>query len=485
MTTPYAAMHARTRAGDLAGAARDALADPGIAARVHRATSHAVHGRLQRAAEDPRWEALRDRAQQIKRHTLAHLDRYLAQFVERATAAGATVHVAETAAEARDLIVRLVRETGAMAAVKGKSMTAEEIELNPALEAAGIRPVEGDLGEVIIQLAGESPSHITAPAIHRSCRDVARIFADAGVIDRVPAALAGDGPQPDDVVAREARGLSLAARHYLRESFLQCQVGITGANFLVADTGTVVLVENEGNIRFATCARQRHIALAGIEKVIPRMEDLGTFLSLLAPSSTAQRQTAYVSLISKPLADLHIVLLDNGRVNTLATGERGDVLTCIRCGACLNACPVYRNVSGHAYGGPYPGPIGKILLPALGSDGRTRFGALPWFSSLCGACGDACPVRIPIPQRIVEWRAQLHREGATGAGRRLAMRGFAWAVRRPWAFRLAAWAYRRLRWLARWTPAGRRWLRTRDLPPAPAESFRAWWRRHQRERRDG
>ncbi|MHC5018624.1 MAG: LUD domain-containing protein [Planctomycetota bacterium] len=468
-------IHQRGFRGDLTGATETAVAHPGTASRVHRATAHAFSGRLQRAAEDPRWEALRARAAQLKRHTLANLDRYLEQFAAQVTAAGGQVHVAADAAEACAIITGLCRDHGASRVVKGKSMTSEEVGLNAALAAAGITPVEGDLGEFIVQLAEEPPSHITAPSIHRNARDTAELFAAHGVIPEVPEALRGDGPLDPDVLEREARELSLAARRFLQQDFHAAPVGITGANFLVAETGTVALVENEGNIRYATSASAAHIALAGIEKVIPRMADLGTMLSLLAPSSTAQKQTAYVSLISRPLTALHVVLLDNGRVSTLATGERSDVLGCIRCGACLNVCPVYRNVSGHAYGGPYPGPIGKTVMPHLGADGKTRFGELPYYSSLCGACEDACPVKIPIPRRILDWRAQLHEEGADGPWRRLLMKAFGIAATRPWMFRLLAWGYRTFPGLARLDPAGRAWLKTRELPEPPAQSFRQWW----------
>ncbi|MCI0341141.1 MAG: lactate utilization protein [Planctomycetales bacterium] len=454
---------------DLAAAARAAVAEPALGARVHRATAHAIEGRLRLAAEDPRWEALRERARALKRHALANLDRYLQEFARNAGKAGVAVSVARDAAEARRIVVRLARDAGARVILKGKSMTAEEVGLNEALEAAGFRPLETDLGEFIVQIAGEPPSHITAPAIHRDAASIAGLFLEKGVIAELPPALRPGGAAGRAEVEAAARELSLAARRFLRRDLLGAAMGhtmgVTGANFLVAETGTVVLVENEGNIRFTTTTPDVHVVLAGIEKVIPRMADLGVFLSLLAPSSTGQRQSAYVSLLGRPFGKRrHVVLLDNGRVETLRLGEESDVLSCIRCGACLNVCPVYRNVSGHAYGGAYPGPIGKVILPHLGADGRARHGALPFFSTLCGACADACPVRIPIPERLLGWRARLHAEGRTGWRRRLGMRLFAAAARRPWAFRVGGWAWRRLPWLARLAPPLRRWLRGRDLP---------------------
>src|SRR5687768_13904982 len=384
--------------------AKAALGDEQLRGALRHATTLFGKRRREAAASLSNWEDLRNEARAIKDEVLLHLDRYLETFVSNAESRGAKVHWARDAAEANEIICRLTVERGARTVVKSKSMTTEEIHLNAALERAGMRVVETDLGEYIIQLAGETPSHILAPAIHKTKRQVAELFtAELGI------------PPTDDVDQ-----LTGTARSTLREWFASADIGISGVNFGIVETGTIVIVENEGNIRLTTSLPRTHIAVMGIEKVVPRFADLDVFLKLLPRSATGQRSSAYQSFITgvkRQLTDegpeeLHIVLLDNGRSSMLAHPVTRPSLACLRCGACLNACPVYQQIGGHAYGSVYPGPIGAVITPQLMGISKTK--QLPYASSLCGACREVCPVKIDIPELLLHLRAEITDGEANG-----------------------------------------------------------------------
>ncbi|MBI5485805.1 MAG: LUD domain-containing protein [Deltaproteobacteria bacterium] len=459
------------------------VAEPELGDKVHRATVRTVEKRAHLVAEIPDWESLRRRARELRLDALDRREKLLDRLVRRLEERGASVTVAHSSEEACVAIVRLARHTGGEV-IKSKSMASEEIGLNAALEAAGVTVTETDLGEWIVQQARQAPSHITAPAIHLSVEDVARIFHERAGIplpdwipphpSPPPATSYRPPATPEPVRQSLARDLSLAARGILRERFLAARTGITGANFLVAESGTVVLLENEGNIRLTTCLPRRHIVLAGVEKLVARDEDLAVLLRLLPVSATAQRQSCYVSLLADRHPDLHVVLLDRGRTALAADREQRDLLTCIRCGACLNVCPVYRCVGGHAYGGAYAGPIGALLLPHF--DGLERHPDLPFASSLCGACSETCPVGIPLHERLLELRARLVERGfARDLG--WTMRRAASAMRSPSRIARALSLYRLVRPLVGGLPVARRWTAGRALPRPARETFRQWWAR--------
>jgi len=444
--------------------ARAALSDDQLRGALRRATT--LFGERRRAALSTArdWEGARDRARAIKDETLLHLDHYLEELTTNAERAGAQVHWARDAAEACEVIARIAEARGARQVVKSKSMATEEIHLNRALAARGLEAVETDLGEYIIQLAGETPSHIVVPAIHKTRAQIAALLA------------AKLGIEPAD----DAAALAAAARQALRRRFAEADLGVSGVNFAVAETGTILILENEGNARLTTSLPRTHVALMGIEKVIPRFADLEVFLELLPRSGTGQVLTAYQSLLTgtkrRPEDEgpeqLHIVLLDNGRSRMLAAPVTRQSLACIRCGACLNACPVYRQIGGHAYESVYPGPIGAVLTPQLVGLGRAP--ELPYASSLCGACRDVCPVKIDIPALLLHLRAQVI-EGRAGKPRpleRLAFRCFAVVMARP---RLYEWLVLVARTLHLSPPLGR-WTAQRDLRPLAPRSFREQWR---------
>ena len=460
--------------------AHRAMADAHLEEAYRSSTLRLYGHRIESIAEVPGFERLRDRARAIKHDVMEHLDRYLDQFAAEVERRGGHVHWAETGEEACRMIVEIAQRSGAREVVKGKTMVSEEIELNHALEAAGIRGVETDLGEFIVQLAHERPAHIVAPAIHKTRGDVADLFA----------------AQVDPERTEEPERLTAIARRALREMFRKAGMGLSGANFAVAETGTVVVIENEGNIRFSTTAPRVHVALVGIEKIIPRFSDLAIFLRLLGRSATGQKLTTYTSLLTgarRPGEDgpeeMHVVLLDNGRVRTLADPKMREALYCIRCGACLNACPVYRKIGGHAYGWVYSGPIGALITPQLAGLERTR--ELPFASSLCGACREVCPVRINIPDLLLHLRSRVQAETpapkpkGSMVGERTSMRLWAWAMRRPWAYslggRLARLAQRFVSdggWIRRasmFPLSG--WTEGRDLPALASKPFRERWKK--------
>ena len=430
---------------------------------------------LRREAFDafPDGDQLRDRARAIKEATLQRLDAHLETLVANVERLGGHVHFAATAEEARDIIVEIARRTGARMAVKSKSMATEEIHLNDALQAAGVTPVETDLGEYIIQLAHERPSHIIAPAIHKTKGQVAELFSRELKRPGLPA---------------DPEVLTKIAREELREKFLTADLGITGANFAVAETGTVVLVTNEGNGRMATSLPRVHVAVMGVEKVIPSMTDLAVFLAILAKSATGQKLSVYTTLVQGPRRpgelegpdEFHLVLLDNGRIAQIA-GTLRESLYCLRCGACLNVCPVYRQIGGHAYGYTYPGPIGILLTAML--NGPASVKDLSHASSLCGACADACPVRIDIPRMLIELRKEVAERRIAPWAERVVFKALTFVLARPALYGLAA----RLGRVAQrpFVRSGRirtlplffgQWTRTRDLPPVARRTFQERWR---------
>ncbi len=413
------------------------------------------------AAEVPEWEELRRLASDIKAHTLAHLDRYLEQFEAQARANGIQVHWARDAAAHNRVVHELLAAHGVRRVVKSKSMLTEECGLNPYLEAHGIEVVDTDLGEYIMQLLRQPPSHIVTPAIHLRREEVARLFCEKlGVPEHLP---------PEALVQ--------VARQVLRQKFLEAEVAITGVNFAVAETGTLVICTNEGNADLGMHLAPMHIAVMGIEKLIPRLIDLGVFLRLLARSATGQPLTVYTTHIGRPRPGqtVHVILVDNGRSRRLGMPRFWTVLKCIRCGACMNTCPVYRRSGGYSYGAAVPGPLGAILMPGYEP---SHYRALPYASSLCGSCREVCPVQIDIDEQLYAWRQEL---GARYASRpkRLAMRLAVWVLRSSKRYR---WAGRLLRWSLRSLPrrivygSWNVWGRTRELPRVPRQSFLEWYR---------
>ncbi len=446
-------------------AAKRALAEqPQVRESVTRATLHFDANRA-RAYAEVEAEAWRDWAAATKRHTLSRLDRYLIQAEARLLASGAEVHWAEDADDAQQILRELIDRYGVQRVVKGKSMLSEELEVNGLLERLGVEFFETDLGEYIIQLAGEPPSHIVGPAIHKNLEEIRALFHEKL------------GTPPD----ASPGALAAAARKVLREAFLTADMGISGANFVVAETGTVVLVENEGNIRLSTSAPRVHVVLAGIEKLLPRVCDLEIFLQLLARAATGQKIGTFVSLLNGPRRPdepdgpehLHVVFVDNGRSSVLADREMYEALSCIRCGACLNTCPVYRQTGGHAYGQVYSGPIGIVLTPGL-RDPRLAED-LGYACSLCTACADVCPVKIPLPKQILTWRVRSAKRAP--AAERMAFAGYAQLMTRPRFYRISGKLLRIAASLtgAPWLPVLGAWAAGHGaLEPSP-KSFREIW----------
>jgi L-lactate dehydrogenase complex protein LldF len=456
-------------------AARLALGDTQLRHNLRRATHTIRDKRAQVVSELDDWEQLREAGRRIKAHALRHLDVHLETLERTVTEAGGIVHWAPDATAANRIVGDLVQATGAGEVVKVKSITTDEIGLNDALAARGIAAHETDLAELINQLAGDSSSHILVPAIHRNRAEIRALFRRE---------LPGTEDLSDDPAA-----LAEAARRYLRQQFLSARVAISGANFAVAQTGTVCVVESEGNGRMCTTLPQTLITVMGIEKVLPRFSDLEVMLQLLPRSSTAERMNPYTSLWTGVTPgdgpqEFHLVLLDAGRTNALADQVGRQALHCIRCSACLNVCPVYERTGGHAYESPYPGPIGAILTPQLAELKQAR--TLPWASSLCGACYDVCPVKIDIPTVLVHLRSRIVREasGRDALGERASMRAMAAVLgdRRRYeaaqrAARIGSWPLSRDGRIERRLPgplAG--WTATRDLPAPPKQTFRQWWR---------
>jgi L-lactate dehydrogenase complex protein LldF len=415
------------------------------------------------ASRLPEWEALRELASRIKAHTLSGLPTYLEQFESNAAAHGAQVHWAANAEEHNAIVHGILAKRGVTRLVKSKSMLTEECHLNAFLGSRGIEVIDTDLGERIVQLAKEPPSHIVMPAIHKRKEEIGELF---------------------HLLLHTAKGasdpvyLTEAARAHLREKFLNAQAGLTGVNFAIAETGGLVVCTNEGNADLGTSLPPLHIACMGVEKLIPRALDLAVFLRLLARSATGQAITSYSSHYHgpKPGGELHIVIVDNGRSQLMGRQEFRRSLSCIRCGACMNTCPVYRRSGGHSYAVTVPGPIGSILAPSLNP---TRHASLPFASSLCGSCTDVCPVKIDLHHQLLAWRKELARLRLIPLRKRLAAHLGGWVLARPWAYRAAG---KVIRWVLSRLPRSlvyhrwNAWGRQRELPPMPKQSFRQMYR---------
>ena len=457
---------------------RAALADSHLQSALRNATTRFMERRDQVVEGSSEWEVYRTRAHEIKREALDHLDVYLDQFVRKAEENGAQVHWATTGEDATRIVADLARKVGTTEVVRAKTMVGEEIELNRDLARQGIRSLASDLGEFIVQLAGERPGHILAPAIHKTRGDIARLFREKLRIS------VSDDPQK----------LAQVARRTLRAVFTRAGVGVTGANFAIAETGAIVLIENEGNIRFCTTVPPLHVVLVGIEKILPRLSDLKVFLRLLPRSGTGQKQTGYISLVNGPRREgedgpsqMHIILVDNGRLETLADEKMREALYCIRCGACLNTCPVYRKIGGHAYGWVYSGPIGALVTPQLA--GLERAKELPFASSLCGACKDVCPVKINIPDLLLHLRSKAQETTSmptpadSPISEHMSMRLWAWIMKSPRRYqtagRLARWGQRLFahRGWIRGLPLFplSAWTEGRDFPALAERPFREKW----------
>ncbi len=462
--------------------ARSALGDAKLRDALSRLADGFPAKRRQAVERLPEFEALRDQARDIKHHVLNNLDFYLESFEERVTETGGTVHWCGTAAEARTTVLRICKQVNAKTVTKSKSMIGEEIAINEHLETHGIEPIETDLGEYIIQLRQEPPSHIIAPAIHLSQEQIADTFREKHT-DLLP-------DRPLD----EARTILEEAREKLRRKFISADVGLTGANMLIAETGSIVLVTNEGNADLTYSIPRVHIVIASIEKIVPTLEDATTILRVLARSATGQDISVYTTFCTGPKRaqdldgpeEFHVVLLDNGRTKLLGS-EFHDMLRCIRCGACLNHCPVYQAIGGHAYGWVYSGPMGAVLIPGL--IGLEQAGHLPNASTLCGKCEDVCPVRIPLPSMLRSWRKRQFEQRLTSAVTRKGLGLWAFFARRPWLYRLAAGlsvaalaALGRKRGGFRRLPLAGGWTKLRDFPAPEGGTFVSLWHRQSREK---
>jgi L-lactate dehydrogenase complex protein LldF len=458
-------------------AARTALRDGQLRANLGHATSTIRGKRARVVGELPDWEQLRAAGKALKAATMARLDEHLEELERQVTARGGTVHWARDANEANEIVTRLVQATGTGEVVKVKSMATQEIALNEALEAVGVEVFETDLAELIVQLGEDKPSHILVPAIHKNRAEIREIFARTI-------------PGVDPGLTDDPRQLAMAARSHLRERFLRARVAISGANFGIAETGTLTVVESEGNGRMCLTLPETLITVMGIEKVVPTWRDLEVFLQLLPRSSTGERMNPYTSTWAGVTPgdgpqEFHLVLLDNGRTAVLADEVGREALHCIRCSACLNVCPVYERAGGHAYGSVYPGPIGAILSPQL--TGVEDNASLPYASSLCGACFEVCPVAIDIPSILVHLRAEHVEAQQKPTAEGLAFKALAKAMSDPRLWHLAQRAAKLGRLIARGRPtlpnalpppiSG--WTRSRDLPTPPRETFvESWLREH-------
>jgi len=454
-------IHANPTTPQFKDNAHKALGDPQLQEAMGKLRVGFTASRAMAISKLPEFEALRDSGRDIKNHTLAHLDLYLEAYEKKVTESGGHVHFARTAEEARQVILDICRARGAKTVTKGKSMISEEIALNEAMEKAGITPVETDLGEYIIQLRGEIPSHIIGPAVHLTKDQV------EGDFRRVHTHL------PADRDLTEPTQLLTEARGILREKFLAADIGITGANFLIAETGTSIIVTNEGNGDLTQLLPKCHIVVASIEKITPTLEDVSQLLRLLARSATGQEMSVYTTLSTGPRRpgdvdgpeEYHVVILDNGRSSMIGTDFQ-EMLRCIRCGACMNHCPVYHAVGGHAYGWVYPGPMGAVLTPSL--IGVEKGGQLPNASTFCGRCESVCPMRIPLPGMMRHWREREFERHLQPSAARYGLGLWAWVAKRPSLYRFGT----------RIATAG--WTDWRDLPAPQGKTFQSEWKKRRK-----
>ncbi|MBT4908302.1 MAG: iron-sulfur cluster-binding protein [Rhodospirillaceae bacterium] len=460
--------------------ARDQLANEDLQAALNKARGHFVDGRATARDNLPEFDDLRDQARGIKDHTLEHLDFYLEAYEEKVVESGGHVHWARTAADAQQIVLDICRSVDAKQVNKGKSMIGEEIEINKALEADGIRPIETDLGEYIIQLRGELPSHIIAPAVHLTKAQVEASFRE------------NHTELDEDRVLEEPLSLLDEARTILRKKYFEAEVGITGANLLIAETGSSIIVTNEGNGDLSQLIPKVHIVLASLEKIVPTLEDAATILRVLARSATGQEFSSYTTLSTGPKREgdpdgpeqYHVILLDNGRTDMLGT-EFEEMLRCIRCGACMNHCPVYQSVGGHAYGWVYPGPMGSVLSPGL--IGVDEAGHLPNASSFCGRCEEVCPMHIPLPKMMRHWREREFESHLSPGSVRVGLGVWSFFARRPRLYQLATGLQMRmLSWMGRKrgrlssVPLAKGWTKYRELPAPQGRTFQSRWRSGER-----
>lgn len=470
-------MSAHSTAHSFKANATGAMADAQLTGNLKAVRQNFIDKRAKAASELPEFEALRENAKEIKNHTLAHLDLYLEKYEAKVTASGGYVHFAADAAEARQIALDICRKVGAKTVTKGKSMITEEVGLNAFLEANGVTPVETDLGEYIIQLRGEAPSHIIAPAVHLNKEQIESDFR------RVHTHLDANRD------LTEKTSLLTEARAVLREKFLVADVGITGANFLIAETGTSIIVTNEGNGDLTQVLPKVHVVMASIEKMVPTLEDVSQILRLLARSATGQEMSVYTTLSTGPKRpgdvdgpeEYHVIILDNGR-SAMLGGEFQDMLRCIRCAACMNHCPVYHQIGGHAYGWIYPGPMGSVLTPSL--IGVDEAGHLPNASTFCGRCESVCPMKIPLPKMMRHWREREFERNLNPAIARYGLGIWAFFARRPKLYALSTrLAMKAMSLMGRskgrftWLLGASAWTKYRDFAVPEGETFQAKWKR--------